>query len=455
MRKKALFSALLLQLILILLFVPAAGAATDNADKVVLRASLEGVIGIAMEDHLAEIFDEADSTGADLIILDIDTPGGLASSMRSMYQSILESPVPVVVWVWPSGARAASAGAFIVLSGHVAAMVPGTNIGAAHPVTAGGGDLPDEEMAKKVTNDFAAQIRSLAEQRGRDTRACERMVTDSVSYTANEALDAGVIDIVAADLQSLLQALSGRTIKLAPGEETTLELDSYEVRRYEMSPRLKILHFISRPDIAYLLLIVGIYAIIFEVLSPGGFVMGVSGAVLVLLGSYGLRMLPVNMAGVILLVAGIAVMILDLVVGGVGVLSLFGAAALVFGGLIIYRAPGGELLNMSYSFLIGAVVVISAFFLLAAFAVWKSFGRKAVSGSEGMSGLEGVVVTDLSPEGSVNCHGEIWRAVSRTGETISRGQKVKVVKSEGLTLYVLRVEGENGNRNRTGEGEKA
>lgn len=452
MMKRKLF-LLPLVLSLIFLFFPAtfAGAAADTAGAVILRASVNGVIGIAMEDHLTEIFHEAEKTGADVIVLDIDTPGGLATSMRAMYQAILESPVPVVVWVWPSGARAASAGAFIVLSGHVAAMAPGTNMGAAHPVTAGGGDIPDEEMAQKVTNDFAAQIRSLAEQRGRNTKACELMVTESVSYTAKEALEAGVIDIVAADLETLVQAVSGRTVRLASGDEIRLSLDSYEVRRYEMSPRLKILHFISRPDIAYLLLIVGIYAIIFEVLSPGGFVMGVSGAVLVLLGSYGLRMLPVNLAGLILLVAGIAVMILDLVVGGVGILSFFGAAALVFGGLIIYRAPGGELLNMSYSFLIGAVVVITAFFLLAAFAVWKSFGRKAVSGSEGMSGLKAVVVADLTPEGSVNCHGEIWRAVSRTGETIPRGQKVRVVKSEGLTLHVVPVEEEN----RTGEGEKS
>jgi len=452
MMKRKLF-LLPLVLSLIFLFFPAtfAGAAADTAGAVILRASVNGVIGIAMEDHLTEIFHEAEKTGADVIVLDIDTPGGLATSMRAMYQAILESPVPVVVWVWPSGARAASAGAFIVLSGHVAAMAPGTNMGAAHPVTAGGGDIPDEEMAQKVTNDFAAQIRSLAEQRGRNTKACELMVTESVSYTAKEALEAGVIDIVAADLETLVQAVSGRTVRLASGDEIRLSLDSYEVRRYEMSPRLKILHFISRPDIAYLLLIVGIYAIIFEVLSPGGFVMGVSGAVLVLLGSYGLRMLPVNLAGLILLVAGIAVMILDLVVGGVGILSFFGAAALVFGGLIIYRAPGGELLNMSYSFLIGAVVVITAFFLLAAFAVWKSFGRKAVSGSEGMNGLKAVVVADLSPEGSVNCHGEIWRAVSRTGETISRGQKVRVVKSEGLTLHVVPMEEEN----RTGEGEKS
>jgi membrane-bound serine protease (ClpP class) len=452
MMKRKLF-LLPLVLSLIFLFFPAtfAGAVADTAGAVILRASVNGVIGIAMEDHLTEIFHEAEKTGADVIVLDIDTPGGLATSMRAMYQAILESPVPVVVWVWPSGARAASAGAFIVLSGHVAAMAPGTNMGAAHPVTAGGGDIPDEEMAQKVTNDFAAQIRSLAEQRGRNTKACELMVTESVSYTAKEALEAGVIDIVAADLETLVQAVSGRTVRLASGDEIRLSLDSYEVRRYEMSPRLKILHFISRPDIAYLLLIVGIYAIIFEVLSPGGFVMGVSGAVLVLLGSYGLRMLPVNLAGLILLVAGIAVMILDLVVGGVGILSFFGAAALVFGGLIIYRAPGGELLNMSYSFLIGAVVVITAFFLLAAFAVWKSFGRKVVSGSEGMNGLKAVVVADLSPEGSVNCHGEIWRAVSRTGETIPRGQKVRVVKSEGLTLHVVPMEEEN----RTGEGEKS
>jgi membrane-bound serine protease (ClpP class) len=203
-----------------------------------------------------------------------------------------------------------------------------------------------------------------------------------------------------------------------------------------MSPRLKVLHFISRPDVAYLLLLVGLYAIIFEVMSPGGFVLGTSGLVLVLLGSLGLRMLPLNWAGIVLLVVGIAVMILDLAVGGIGILSLFGAAALIVGGLVIYRAPGGELLNMSYSFLVGAVVAITVFFLVAAWAVWRSLSKKAVSGSEGLIGLEGVALTDLAPSGTVKCHGEIWEAKSLNGDKIESNTPIRVIKSEGLVLYV-------------------
>jgi len=402
--------------------------------KNVLNASFNGVVGVVMEDHLEDIIMEAEKINAELIVIDMDTPGGLVSSMRAITQTILDSPLPVVVWVSPAGARAASAGAFILEAAHVAAMSPGTNVGAAHPVTAGGEDVP-EEMNRKITNDLAAQMRSLAEERGRDPSSCEKMVTESVSYTAREALQEGVIDIIASDLSTLLDAIDGRAVKLA-GSTIKLDLKDYRVHRYEMPPRLKALHFISRPDVAYLLLLIGLYAIIFEIMSPGGFVLGTSGLVLILLGSLGLRMLPFNWAGIVLLVVGIAVMILDLAVGGIGVLSLFGAAALIVGGLIIYRAPGGELLNMSYSFLIGAVVAITVFFLLAAWAVWRSLSKKAVSGSEGLIGLEGVALTDLTPSGTVKCHGEIWEARSFSGDKIESDTPVRVIRAEGLVLYV-------------------
>ncbi|MDN5318456.1 MAG: hypothetical protein PWR00_419 [Thermovirga sp.] len=402
--------------------------------KNVLNSSFNGVVGVVMEDHLEDVISEAEKINAELIVIDMDTPGGLVSSMRAITQKILDSPVPVVVWVSPAGARAASAGAFILEAAHVAAMSPGTNVGAAHPVTAGGEDVP-EEMNRKITNDLAAQIRALAEERGRDPSSCEKMVTESASYTAREALQEGVIDVVASDLPTLLEAIDGRLVKL-PGSTVKLDLKDYRVHRYEMSPRLKALHFISRPDVAYLLLLVGLYAIIFEVMSPGGFVLGTSGLVLVLLGSLGLRMLPLNWAGIVLLVVGIAVMILDLAVGGIGILSLFGAAALIVGGLVIYRAPGGELLNMSYSFLVGAVVAITVFFLVAAWAVWRSLSKKAVSGSEGLIGLEGVALTDLAPSGTVKCHGEIWEAKSLNGDKIESNTPIRVIRSEGLVLYV-------------------
>ena len=285
-------------------------------------------------------------------MLAIDTPGGLVSSMTAMVNQILTSPVPIVVWVYPYGARAASAGAFIVQAAHVAAMAPGTRIGAAHPVTAGGGDVPSDEMNRKITNDLAAQMRSLAEERGRSAEVAARMVTESLSLTAQEAMSRGVVDVMATELEELLVAINGRKVVVG-GRKIVLDLSDYEVEHTEMPMRLKVLHFISRPDIAYLLLMLGIYAIIFEILSPGGFVLGTSGAIMILLGAYGLRMLPLNWAGIILLIAGITVMIIDLLIGGMGVLSAFGGVAIIVGGLIIYRAPGGELLRYSMTFVTG------------------------------------------------------------------------------------------------------
>ena len=400
----------------------------------ILSASFNGIVGVVMEEHLDDIIKEARKVDAGLIVIDMDTPGGLVSSMRAITQKILKSDIPIVVWVSPPGARAASAGAFILEAAHVAAMSFGTNVGAAHPVTAGGENVP-EEMDKKITSDLAAQMRSLAEERGRDPNSCEKMVLESASYTAREALQEGVIDIVASDLPTLLEAIDGREIKLG-NSSVRLDFRDYKIHRHEMPPRLKALHFISRPDVAYLLLIAGIYAIIFEIMSPGGFVLGTSGLILVLLASLGLRMLPLNWAGIVLLIAGIVVMILDLVIGGIGILSAFGAAALIVGGLVIYRAPGGELLNMSYSFLIGAVIAITAFFMLATWAVWRSLSRKAVSGSEGLIGSEGSTFSDLDPSGMVKCHGEIWEARSLTDERIEKDVPVRVVRAEGLVLYV-------------------
>ncbi|MCF7936640.1 MAG: nodulation protein NfeD [Synergistales bacterium] len=400
---------------------------------------MEGVVGQTMEEHLGNAVAAAEEMEAELLVLEIDTPGGLVSSMREIVQRILNAPLPVVVWVAPTGARAASAGAFIVQASHVAAMSEGTNIGAAHPVTTSGGDI-SEEMNKKITNDLAAQMRSLAEQRGRNEDVAARMVTESISLTATEALEAGVVDLVASDRESLLASLDGRVIDFQGGERT-LRTEGEAVSEIPVDPKLKILGVISRPDIAYLLLVAGAYAILFEVLSPGGFVMGVSGGVMILLGAFGLRMLPFNWAGIVLLVAGIAVMITDLLVGSLGVLSLFGAAALAVGGLILFRAPGGELLHFSYEVVIGGVAVLTIFFLVVIWAVLRSMRGKVQSGAEGLAGSSGTVTKALEPEGFIMCHGEYWRAVSEDGETISDGTVVRVVRMEGLKLIVRAEEG--------------
>lgn len=406
----------------------------------VISTAMEGVVGTVLETFLGEILTEAQDRDAALVVLKLDTPGGLVSSMRAMTSSIINSPVPVAVWVGPSGARAASAGAFLVQAGHVAAMAAGTNIGAAHPVSTGG-DIEDSEMNRKITNDLAAQMRSLADQRGRNAEVAERMVTKSLSLTSREALDVGVIDLLADDLDELLLALDGRKVALGR-EEIRLGLEGYVVEEREMTGRLRALHFISRPDIAYLLLLAGVYAVIFEVLSPGGFVMGVSGAVMVLIGAYGLRMLPFNWAGIILLLAGVAVMILDLLVGGLGILSLFGMAALILGGLIVYRAPGGELLNVSMGIVGGAIVALSVFFLIAVLAVWRSMRRQVASGSEGLVGMVVQTRSVLDPEGMVLCHGELWRARVEGGETVKDGASVQIIRVDGLVLYVEPLEQE-------------
>jgi membrane-bound serine protease (ClpP class) len=400
----------------------------------VLAASLEGTVGIAMEKFAGDVLDRAAREQASVVVFRLDTPGGLVSSMRGITTAILESKVPVVVWVSPSGARAASAGAFILQSAHVAAMAPGTNVGAAQPVMASGKDAPDTDMKKKITNDLSAQIRSLAQLRKRNADVAERMVSESLSITAEEALSLGVADLVASDMESLLLAIRGREVT-AGSRTLFIDPPSGPPVEVTMSLREKILQFVSSPDIAYLLLTAGVLAIIFEVMSPGGFVLGTAGAVMVLLGAFGLRMLPFNWAGIILLFAGIAVLVLDLMVGGIGVLSLFGLAALVTGGLILFRAPGGELLNVSMSFIAGMSIALGLFFFAALFLILRSMKRKASSGREGMIGIEAEVVEDVAPVGLVKCRGEIWKA--RTGGNfIPKGRTGKVTAVRGMTLII-------------------
>jgi membrane-bound serine protease (ClpP class) len=421
-----------------------AGSAPLPAEKtaVIVSVPMEGVVGVSLENYLEEAFAYALKEQAALMVIGLDTPGGLVTSMRGMSQKILSAQVPVAVWVGPTGARAASAGAFLVMAAHIAAMAPGTNIGAAHPVAASGQDVPDQELNRKITNDLAAQMRSLAEERGRNAGVAASMVLNSVSLTAREALDRKVIDTIAPDLPSLLKWADRRRVRVGTAD-VVLDLKRYEIRTFEMSARLRALHFVSRPDVAYMMLTLGMLAIVFEVLTPGGFVMGTAGAVMALIGAYGLRMLPFNWAGVILLAAGIIVLVLDLFIGGIGVLSLFGLASLVVGSLVLFRAPGGELLNVSFGFMAGIALTLGLFFILAAGAVWRSARKRVTSGQEGMVHDEGVVVEDLAPFGFVSCHGEVWKAVSEDGAIIPKGARVRVFRTEGLLLHVREEQAES------------
>ncbi len=334
--------------------------ASAQASGKVIVAPLRGTVGVQLEQFVARVVLQAENEKAGLIVFKLDTPGGLVEAMRGITQTILASKVPIAMWV-PPGGRAASAGAFMMQAAHIAAMSSVSNLGAAHPVVASGGDIPDSDMKKKITEDLTAQMRALTHTRKRNEEVAQKMIMESLSLTAHEALQANVIDIVADDLDALLSAVRGRSV-IVDGHLMKIDASASAIENVEMNFQEQFIQFLSSPDIAYLLLMLGIYAIIFEILSPGGFVLGTSGAIMILLGAYGLRMLPLNWAGIILLIAGITVMIIDLLIGGMGVLSAFGGVAIIVGGLIIYRAPGGELLRYSMTFVTGAVVAATGFF---------------------------------------------------------------------------------------------
>ncbi len=430
-----------LGLLLSLFFLILSGvthAAVPAKPTVVYFAKMDGIVGVPLEEHVANVFKEVGNDPKTVLVFQMNTPGGLVDSMSEIMTAIAEANYPVVVWVAPSGSRAASAGAFIVQAAHVAVMAPGTNIGAAHPVTGGGGDIKNEssEMDRKITNDLTAKMRSFAQERGRNVKVAESMVKESVSLTAREALDRKVIDFIAADEAELLKKLDGRIVKVK-GEERTISLTGHEEKRIEMTPRLRLLGFLSRPDIAYLALIAGIFLIILEAKAPGGFVMGTTGALFLIMASYGLRVLPVNLVGVALLAGGIVIMVLDLVMGGMGILIAIGIGAMLFGGLILFKAPGGELLHLSAGFVVGVTLVIAVAFLLVLRLIYKVLRRRPTSGEGVMIG-ERVKVLGFSDKGPmVMVHGEYWRVRPQDPDIVlSEGEEVEVVRVESLTLYV-------------------
>lgn len=423
---------ILCTLILLLLTFPA------NAKSTVTLAELSGTVGVQMEEFVKETIAKSHADGDSLLIFQLDTPGGLVEAMRGIVQAILASKVPVAVWI-PPGGRAASAGAFIVQSAHIAAMSPGTNIGAAHPVTGGGDNIPEGDMNKKVMNDLKAQMRSVVQLRGRNQDTAELMIVDSISLTADEALREKVIDIVAGDINALIKAVSGRRVKIGQ-QSARIELDDeVAVSRVNMSFSEQIIQFVSSPEIAYLLLSGGMMAIFFEVITPGGFILGTTGGVMLLLGAVGLKMLPFNWAGIVLIAAGIILMAVDLIAGTSGLLSLLGLPVFCLGGVFLFQAPGGELLQLSLSFIAGTAIALGICFGFVAYFVVKGLRRKVSTGKQGMLGLSVEVISEISgaAAGQVMCHGEIWRAKSEEG-VIEAGSKGVVKAVDGMTLFIAR-----------------
>lgn len=417
----------------ILLFALCTTTAEATAGEVYL-ARVDGIISPSTADFIVGAIRKAEEGKAQALVLELDTPGGLDLSMRTIIKEMLRSPVPVIVYVSPGGARAASAGAFITIAAHVAAMAPGTNIGAAHPVQMGGGEM-DEEMAKKVENDAAAYIRSLAARRGRNAKWAEKAVRESVSITAKEALKLKVIDLVADDLADLLAQVDGRTLETAAGK-VTLATKTATITEVEMNFRDKILEVISNPTIAYILLILGMAGLYFELSNPGTILPGVLGGICLILAFWAFQTLPINFAGLLLIILGVLLFIAETQVVSHGVLTVGGIIALVLGSLMLIDSPA-PFLQISLSAIIGVTAVTAGFFVLVVGAAIRAHRRQPVTGHEGLIGQIGTAKTALKPDGQIFVRGEIWKA--RSDEPVKPGGQVEVTGVSGLTLTVKKL----------------
>ncbi len=400
----------------------------SDADIIIIKT--DGVVNPVMSEFISKSIDGAVSEEADALVIELDTPGGLDASMRDIVKKIIASEVPVVVYISPSGARAASAGVFITLSAHIAAMSPGTNIGAAHPVGLGG--KMDKTMIEKAVNDAAAYIKSLAEKRGRNSEWAEKAVRESVSITETEALKLHVIDLVAPSLSSLLETIDGRAVETSIGKYI-IKTKGIKVRHKEMSLRLKILNLISDPNIAYMLMLLGFYGMFFELTNPGSIFPGVFGAIALILAFYSFQTLPVNYAGLLLIILAIILFILEIKIVSYGVLTIGGVISMIIGSLMLFESTQ-PFFRLSFWVILPGVVFTALFFSLIIALAFKAYRQKPVTGAEGLVGLEGEAKTDVHKKGTVFVHGEIWSAFS--DEPIKAGEKIIVDKVEELKLKV-------------------
>jgi membrane-bound serine protease (ClpP class) len=402
----------------------------------VVVARIDGIIDPFVGQYVESVIQRAGEDGAELLILELDTPGGADGPMRRIVTQLLNAPLPTVVYVSPAGARAGSAGVFIAMAAHIAAMSPGTNIGAAHPVGLGGTSF-SPELDAKITNDAAAYIRTIAEERGRNADWAERSVRKSVSITAREALEVGVIDLVADDLDLLLTSLDGREVAVNGG--VTLHTLGIEARRLSMSLPARFLHQMVNPNIAYLLLIIGFVALIAEFYNPGTLLPALTGIICLILALVGLGNLPVNWGGVVLILVALVLFVLDIKVAGFA-LSVGGAIAFVLGSLLLFTPltpgpPSIPSLAVSRWLIALMTALISSFFIFALAAGIRAQRARVQVGSEVLVGQTGVAITDLVPMGQVHVGGEVWSATA-SGDHIEKGEGIAVMEVEGLRLKV-------------------
>lgn len=456
----------LVALLAALLLVPASPA--HGEDRLAIMLEISGPIGPATSDYVQKGLKDAAVRGAHIVILEMDTPGGLDSSMRDIIKAILASPVPVATYVYPQGSRAASAGTYILYASHIAAMAPATNLGAATPIPVGGtSPLPggdkkkpaggdqesgDEEASNrkeepaatggadaasaKAINDAVAYIRSLAERRHRNAEWAEEAVRQASSLSAEKAAELGVIDLIAADVDDLLDKIDGRTVEVL-GEQVTLDTDELTIERVEPDWRTRLLATITNPTVAYLLLLIGIYGLLFEGYNPGAVLPGVAGAICLLLAAYSFQILPVNYAGLGLIALGVILMISEIFVPSFGALGIGGIIAFVVGSIILMDTdvPGFGIPTG----LIGSIGLLGGGMVMA--IVWlavRARRRPVVTGIEEMLGAVGEAAADFSDSGHILVHGELWKAT--TTQPVRKGQKLRVTKIDGLQLTVEPVE---------------
>jgi membrane-bound serine protease (ClpP class) len=396
--------------------------------------TVDATINPAIAEYIDSGIQRASTEHASAIIIKLNTPGGLLKSTRVIVTSLLTAPLPVIVYVSPSGGQAASAGVFVTLAAHVAAMAPGTNIGAAHPVGMQGGEK-DSIMNEKATNDAAAFIRSISEQRHRNVRWAEDAVRKSISVTETEALRDSIVDLVAPTVKALLDSLEGRTV-IVNGTATTLRLRNAELIDNAMGTQQRILDLLSDPNVAYIFFLLGIYGLFFELYNPGAVLPGVVGVISIIIALYSLHTLPVNYAGLALMIFGIILFILEIKIVSHGVLALGGIVSLTLGSIMLINASSAlEMVSISWKVIAAAVITTSAFFLFAIGMGIRAQQRKPVTGSEGLVGLEGIATTALNPDGSVLVRGEYWNA-SAQGGTIAKDSRIVVTRVNGLRLIV-------------------
>ena len=418
---------------LVLLLLASLAATPSWAARPVSVIDIDGAITPITVRLLAAAIERAQAEGSQALVVQLNTPGGLERSMRSMVQSILNSEIPIIVYVAPTGARAASAGVFLTMAAHVAAMAPATNMGAAHPVAVGG--QMDKEMLKKVENDAAAFARTLAVERGRNAEWMEKAVRSSVSVTEREALKLKVIDLIADRLPDLLEKIDGRVVKTKRGA-VTLETKGAPVKVIDIRFRDRFLALITDPNIAYILMMVGMLGIFFELSNPGVVLPGVIGGISLILAFFAFQSLPINWAGLLLILFGVALLIAEIKIASHGVLTIGGVVSMVLGSFMLYEAPEAGF-RVSWTVILPTVGATAGLVVWAVSAGVRAMMRPPTTGAAGMIGQHAVVRAALDPEGQVQLDGELWRAVAEDAP-VPAGETVRVTGVDGLTLRVSR-----------------